>query len=307
LADLSSQSEYIYRINSVIDFIDEHLEERINLEKLAEIACFSQFHFHRLFCSMLNETPLDYLNRVRLTKAANMLIASYDKSITQIALSVGFTSSAVFSRSFKNYFGLSPKDYRLNNSKICKQESNTGKNAFNLNHYFDNSNFSNYLNGVKMNVTIKTMPEFNVAYVANYEGYFVDKINRAWAKLCKWGESNDLINKDTAFLGISFDNPDVTPLEKCRYYACITIPNNLELPKGIGQLSLPAGKHAVLHFEGTDEDLQKYYKWLYTEWLPNSGYLPNDAPCYEIYFSTPEQNEQKIFILDICMPIKPLI
>ncbi len=308
-----SQKEYISRINNVIDYIDGHIDEKINLEKLSQIAYFSPFHFHRLFCAILNETPLDYLNRTRLQKAANILVMNPGLSITETAYNCGFQSPAAFSRSFKNYFDISPKEYRIlgfnqTNSKNCKVNSKNWKEDRLSDNYFEdvNNSFSNNNQRYTMEVKIQEMPKLTVAYVANYEGYIPAKINIAWEKLCKWAGANNLINKDSKFLGISFDNPDVTAVEKCRYYACITIPKDLELPKEIGKLELQEGKYAVLHFEGKDNEMQKAYKELYSVWLPNSGYQPTESPCYEIYISTPEQNEKQIFIMDIYMPIKPL-
>ena len=312
-SSLISQKEYISRINNVIDYIDSHVDEKINLEKLSQIACFSQYHFHRLFCTLIKETPLDYLNRIRLERSANILLTNKTVSITELAFNCGFSSPAAFSRSFKSYFNLSPKEYRKleygqTNSKICKVNSKNWKENRLSDNYFEDANnsFSNNIQRLTMDVKIQDMPKFTIAYVANYEGYIPSKIQIAWDKLCQWAGPNNLINKDSKFIGISFDNPDVTAVEKCRYYACITIPKELEPPKGIGKLELPGGKHAIFRFEGKDEEMEKAYKEIYSGWLPSSGYQPLEAPCYEIYYSTPDQNDKQIYIMDICMPIKPL-
>ncbi|HPN39492.1 MAG TPA: GyrI-like domain-containing protein [Melioribacteraceae bacterium] len=310
MPNIVSQKEYISRINKVIDYVNENLSEKINLDKLAEIACFSPYHFHRIFTAIINETPVDYVLRVRLEKAANVFVSNNEISITEIAFDCGFTSVALFSRTFKKHFGVSPKEFRnqLNNSKNSKIESNNDKAEGNTLNYFWNDNNSIFKNNLRftMNVEVKQLPELTIAYVANYEGYFYDKIKAAWDKICKWGEANDLIDKDTKFIGISFDNPDFTEPTKCRYYASITINENTEIPKGIGKLKLPAGKYAVIKFEGSDDDFKTAYDEIYGTWLPNNGYVPTDSPCYEIYHSTSEQHLKGLYIVDICMPIKPL-
>lgn len=310
MSNIIAQKEYISRINKVIDYINENITEKINLEKLAEVACFSPFHFHRIFSAILNETPVDFVLRLRLEKAANIFVSNQEISITQVAFDCGFTSNAIFSRLFKQHFGISPKEFRadLQNSKNSKLVSNNDK-AVKINQsYFWNDNNLIFKNNLRftMKVEVKQLPEITIAYVANYEGHFYDKIKAAWDKICKWGEANDLINKDTKFIGISFDNPDFTDADKCRYYASFTIDKNLELPKGIGKLTLPGGKHAVMRFEGKDNDFKDAYTEFYGSWLPDNAYVPADSPCYEIYYSTPEQNEKGIYIVDICMPIKPL-
>jgi AraC family transcriptional regulator len=310
MANVVSQKEYISRINKVIDYINDNISEKINLEKLAEIACFSQYHFHRIFTAIIKETPVDFLLRLRLEKAANIFLTNNEISITQIAFDCGFTSVAIFSRLFKQHFNLSPKQFRdeLQKSKNSKIDSKIGKAAEKTDSYFWNDINSIFNNNLRftMNVEVKQMPEFTIAYVANYEGYFYDKIKAAWDKICTWGEANDIITQETKFIGISFDNPDFTEATKCRYYASITVNKNLEVPKGIGKLTLPGGKYAVMKFEGKDNNFQEAYTEFYGSWLPNNGYVPKDSPCYEIYYSTPEQNSNGIYIVDICMPIKPL-
>lgn len=107
-----SRSIYKARVDAAIMMIHEHLNEKLVLEDLAKSAGFSAFHFHRLFSAMVGETPQQFLTRVRLERAANMLVKYSGYSITQIALNCGFSSPSVFARSFKNHFGISANEYR---------------------------------------------------------------------------------------------------------------------------------------------------------------------------------------------------
>jgi len=97
----STRTEYIARINRVLDYIDVHLDEALPLEALARVACFSPFHFHRIFGAMVGEAPTPYVKRVRLEKAASLLLKNPEQSITDIALRCGFSSSASFARAFR--------------------------------------------------------------------------------------------------------------------------------------------------------------------------------------------------------------
>lgn len=157
-----------------------------------------------------------------------------------------------------------------------------------------------------MKVEIKNLPGYRLAYAANLEGYSQTKIEKAWQTLCGWAAPRGLINESTVWIGISFDNPDITPAEKCRYYACLNIPENVEPSGEIGKIILPTGKYAVLSFKGFADEIAHAYKYLYSSWLPVSGFQPADTPCFEIYYSTPDQNPEKKFIMDICLPVKPL-
>jgi len=93
--------------------------------------------------------------------------------------------------------------------------------------------------------------------------------------------------------GVGFDNPCITPKDKCRYYACITVPKDVKPPKEFGIIDVPGGKHAVARFVGKGSEIAKPYNELFGLWLPSSGYEPNDFPAYEVYLETPEKNKDK--------------
>ncbi len=299
------EQEYHGRINNVIHYISEHLGDTLSLETLAKVACFSQFHFHRLFTALMNETPNYFVNRLRLEKAANMLLYTPSFSKTEIAMRCGFSSSANFSRSFKQQYGMSASEW----SKNCKTKSKKGK---------ETSKRPSYLTTVKKHkkgtmtifdpkkVEIKMLPIFHVAYVANLEGYVHEKIDAAWKKIMRWAGPRDLLNKETMYIGISFDNPEITNAHKCRYYACITVPQSIAAQKDIGVLDIPEGKHAVYRFTGRLEEIESTYLSLYSDWLQHSGYVPTDHPCFEIYSMTPNQNPKGNIVMEICLPIQPL-
>src|SRR5215510_11855422 len=115
---------YAQRINRVIDYLRENLDRQVKLEELAKVACFSEFHFHRIFSAVSGETLNSFTNRLRLEKAARLLRYS-DQSLTDIALDCGFSSSATFSRAFRTGYETSPSQFRnsgaIKNSKICKK------------------------------------------------------------------------------------------------------------------------------------------------------------------------------------------
>src|SRR6056297_785715 len=117
-------NEYISRINMVIDYIEDHLSQDMSLVELAEVAGFSKYHFHRIFYSFMKETLFQFIQRVRLQKAADKLCMNTNASITDIAYDCGFSSSAAFSRSFKSFFNQSPSQYRAKKGNVCNQKSN---------------------------------------------------------------------------------------------------------------------------------------------------------------------------------------
>lgn len=116
---------YAQRIDRVIDYLRENLHRPVKLAELARVACFSEFHFHRIFGAVSGETLNSFTTRLRLEKAARLLRYS-QQSLTDIALACGFSSSATFSRAFRAGYGTSPSEFRksegeIKNSKIRKE------------------------------------------------------------------------------------------------------------------------------------------------------------------------------------------
>lgn len=107
----SKQHEYIEKILTTCNYINEHFHESLTLEQVATIAGFSKFHFTRLFKELMNVTFYEYLNQRRIAKATTLLINS-DLSITEICMNAGFTSLSTFNRTFKAINGCAPSEYK---------------------------------------------------------------------------------------------------------------------------------------------------------------------------------------------------
>src|ERR1700693_168525 len=116
-----ANSEYAQRINRVIDYLRGNLDRQVKLEELAKVACFSEFHFHRIFGAISGETLNNFTNRLRLEKAARLLRYS-DQNLTDIALECGFSSSATFSRAFRSGYDTSPSQFRKSGENQKKQD-----------------------------------------------------------------------------------------------------------------------------------------------------------------------------------------
>jgi len=99
-------------------FIDENYQEAINLDGISEQACFSRFHFHRLFSRIYRRTPHQYLTRKRLDKALELL--ADNKAVTEVCNEVGFESIGSFSTMFKKEIGIAPQHYR--NIQLMKKQ-----------------------------------------------------------------------------------------------------------------------------------------------------------------------------------------
>lgn len=319
--DLSDKNrrEYIARINMVMDYLEAHLDEELTLDKIARIACFSPFHFHRFFTAITGETPNNFIQRIRLEKAAHKLQSEEDISITEIAYSCGFNNVAHFSRTFKKYFGMTAKEFRKADKGIfAKDGSYFSKNGqlvskkyqpytgLNSQICSDNLNQINYSNLIFMEtkVEIKEMPEMNVIYCRHTGRY--DQIGKAYEKVMKWAGPRGLLNfPKTRTITVYHDDPSVTALEQVRQSACITVESDVKVSGEVGKMKIPGGKYAVGHFEIDEKGFEKAWNTMCL-WFTENGYQPAEGNPYELYYNSPEDDAKKRFVLDICIPVKQL-
>lgn len=99
------------RIAKTVLYIRKHLNEAIELEKLAEISCLSKDHFIRLFKKELGTTPLQYINQKKIEKAQFLLITE-ELAVKEIAFQLAFDDYSYFNRLFKKTTGVTPQEYR---------------------------------------------------------------------------------------------------------------------------------------------------------------------------------------------------
>jgi len=211
----------------------DHLDQPLKLEELAKVACFSEYHFHRVFGAMTGETLNDFTNRLRLEKAARLLTKTR-QSATEIALDCGFSSSATFSRSFNKSFNTSPTQYRksgkIKNSKICKE-------LFSKHEYV--LPMTDEEKKVAFPVEIRKFPAWNVAYIRVSNSFEGDRVLKAFEKMIEWLKSEKIDDKGTLF-GMSIDDPTVTPKHLFRYEVCFASDVPFHCADGISKMKIPS-------------------------------------------------------------------
>ena len=197
----NSRREYQARINRVMDYIDAHIAEPLDLSVLAAEAHFSQFHFHRLFVVMTGETPVGFLQRIRLEKAARYLQMNDGMPISEIAVCCGFSDASSFSRAFRRHFGMTASQMRgrprailikegVRYSKQGKMVSNNCQAATPLNSDLCPVELKNLI-FMETKIEIKQMPDFRVIYV-RHTGEF-HGISKAYEKLSRWAGPRGLM------------------------------------------------------------------------------------------------------------------
>lgn len=310
-----TQREYIQRINRVMDYIDTHLADPLPLERLAEVAAFSKFHFHRIFFALRGETPGQYIQRLRIGRAARVLVTDREATVTEIALDSGFTDVAAFSRAFRHVYGVSPTAYRAERSNLGTMDSNDGTARGapdKYDHGISNPEGGNDMPQLQMeplpaeSVTVVEKPETTVAYVRHTGPYFGDAklFERLFTSLYTWAGPRNLVTEQTETIIIYHDDPQTVEAEKLRVSCCIPVPPATEVAGEVGTMTIEAGTYAEARFTLDATQFGGAWNWVYGVWLPESGYQPDDKLCYEKY--PPNDKSSETFIVDICVPVRPL-
>jgi AraC family transcriptional regulator len=259
--------------------------------------------------------------RARLERAANLLLYHPRMSVLETGIACGFSGAAVFSRAFKTRFGLSPSAYRQQERKNRKVERNQRKDFPQASRYNDSRTLperqvvkSSFRRFETMDTEVKTLPTYHVAYIRHISGYskgeFNSAINQAFQRVCGWAAARDLFAPTTLTIGIPYDNPDITPNDRCRYDACVTVPESVREGGGeVGVQDIPGGKYAVRRISVSTTETHKIGEAvddLYGDWLPGSGYAIDDKPSLEIYYENPDHAPGEWITMDYCIPIRPL-
>lgn len=298
-------------MHQVLAYIDEHLDEQLDLVTLAEVAHFSSFHFHRLFSAWMGETFGDYLRRRRIELAAMRLAAQPRTRILNIALSVGFGSAEAFTRAFKSRFGCSPTAWREQQYSLRTANSNSGqvnsKHSQALKVPFAEHDVYQTLNEeIIMKVSLIDRQPATVAYLRHL-GPYGEPIARFWQETyVPWAVMNKL-GKGHARYGIAHDDPSITTPEQCRYDACAEVSPDFMATGGALKMTIPGGKYAALKFKGTVEQVGEAWGALLRDWLPSSGLQLDSRPCFEYYAKDASYDcETGEFECEICIPVVPL-
>lgn len=279
---------YAERFNRVFDYIDQHLDEELNVEQLSQVANFSKYHFHRQFCEYTGINVFRYIQLMRMRRASYRLVFSEQTRIIDIAMDAGFENPESFSRAFKNLFGQTPSAFR-------KQPA--------WQPWHEQYHAAKPTRSQSMQVKIV---EFQQTPVAVYEHRGpMEQVNDSARVFIDWRKQSGLspVNTSRTF-GIVYDNPETTPPEDFRFDICGSVETEIpDNPQGVINKMIPGGRCAVVRHHGSHDRIGESAYYLYREWLPNSGEELRDFPLFFHYINLMPETPEHELITDVYLPL----
>ena len=279
---MSEYIDYQARLIRVLEYIHDHLDGDLSLDALAEVACMSRFHWHRVFRAMQGETLAVATRRIRLNRAACWLVQS-DMELSEIARRTGYSSSASFTRAFTDAFGRSPTAFRRRGELL---ESNGDAKKGEISMY---------------PIEIAPQPQRRLAAVLHRGPYI--EVGGAFEKVSAYFSAGQLWSYAQGMVGVYLDGPDSKPESELRSYAGIVVDDSFKLPEGLEEYIIPESRAAVLHYKGPYSGLKQAYLYLYGTWLPQSGEEVRHVPPFEVYLNSPADTKPEDLLTEVNVPL----
>lgn len=292
--EAATTADHRRRILAALVHIQQHLDEKPDLDRIAAVAHFSPFHFHRVFRGLVGEGVAEHVRRLRLERAAYRLKYG-EQPIVELALEAGFEAHESFTRSFSAHFGVSPSAFRKEHRQVPLPRVASGV------HYSPDgeTGFSARKGDPSMDISIESFPARRVVFVRHTGPY--DQVGAAWMKLFTWAGMRGLLNGPFEHFGLCHDDPDVTPPDKIRYDACIAVSQPVEAAGDVGVQEIPAGQFATAVHIGPYSGFGAVYAEICGPWAASAGRSLGPPPSMEFYLNDPRTTPPEQLRTKICI------
>lgn len=274
---------YEQRLRRVTAHIHDNLYEELDMDRLAEVACMSPYHWHRIYRAVHGETLVATVRRLRLQGAANAL-ACTDRPVREIARDSGYPNLQSFTRTFRAAYGMPPAEFRRRGGHaLLKAAMLTGDTQMN-------------------EVTFREMQPVEAVGIDHRGAY--TSIGKAFETLGALAFARNLIEPGQKIYGIYYDDPETVPEADLRSAAAFgTTRTDLTPEPPLRRMTIAGGRYAVLTHRGPYSDLGLAYQWLYGTWLASRNLEIRNEPALEIYLNTPRDTAPQDLLTEICIPV----
>lgn len=276
----------LQRILNVLVYIENNLNDSLDLKTLSRVANFSAYHFHRFFKNEIGETVQTYVRRLKLERAAKDLAFS-DMSIDFIAERAGFEATQAFYGAFKKRYKQTPATFRKNQAEKTNLYLKT------LQHEKIPA------------ITIKKMKAFSVAFSRNVGMLDNTALCNAWFKLITKTSINAFLSKKSTRMSMVHDCHEATDMHNMRYDACISLEEikNFTPSGDVGIYSIKKQTYVAIKHYGSLNTIQETFKVIYRLWKPTCRYEFADGPSLVIHEKLPFQTKDNELVSHIYVPI----
>lgn len=284
-----TETYYRQKANDVLNYIQNHLSDEINIKFLSERFGISFFHFHRILKAYLNEPLGSYIDRMRLDTAVKLIRYS-DSPISEIASRIGFSDSSALSKAFSKRFGISPQRFRNNKTIVLNTHVD-----YNINYHGE------IVSDIEPKIVVQ--PDKQVIY-AHYEGEYGGKEFRdLWDVFWAFIVENNAMDWKADVFTMYYDDPFNTPASQCRSDFCVATNRSIDGTERFGSKTIAGGKYALFRYKGPHERLMELYEYIFSTWALNSNYIIRDAPSMERYLNNYRIIESGNLLTEIYIPI----
>ncbi|MDN2662179.1 AraC family transcriptional regulator [Psychromonas sp. 14N.309.X.WAT.B.A12] len=265
-----STNNSLNRIESVLEYIENSLHLPLSLEDLASKSCWSRWQLQRIFQEYTQQNVAHYVRQQKLSKAAELVLLN-NKRMIDIAYMLGFGSEISFSRAFKSYFNMSPKQYQKRGLRMGIKKPLI-KSPFT----------ETELNSLFVQIRIDHLPKMTIYGVqskikgiASVVPDYMQTVPDTWRQFETFSNAQK-IDVEQYFGVISVDESEQEG--QLSYLA-----GTLQPIKGASQIDLSDQHYAVVSFEGPTNKFAKIVEWFVFFWLPNSEYELCESHELEVY------------------------
>ncbi len=298
LCAMKTTQIYEQRIEKAVEYINRHLDEELELERIADVAHFSPYHFHRIFRAFRGEPLGSYITRLRVEAAAKLLRYS-DLSVESIAYNVGFGVPSSLTKAFQRLYEVTPSEYRSNKIIQIMKTHQTSPSSIKL-------------KAPKI-VELEPKTALCLSFTGEYSSIdFSGAFGRLWAEVKKQG----LYSAGIEHIGVYYDDPKVTEHSKLRTDVCLVVHKPAKAVGDITVKEIAGGRYAVFTHTGPYDEVTSVYDAIFGEWVPancdceectcegNCTCALRDEPVFEKYCNDPTKTAPEKLKTQIYLPLK---
>lgn len=271
-------------VNQSIDYIMQHLsDENLSLESVAAHFFVSKYHFSRIFKAVTGESVYTFIKRCKVDQSAVDMKLNPEKTITEIGLDYGYSSSN-YSSLFKKHHDASPVVFR---QSIPTSSMPVPFHPERTAHFKTAEKYA-------ARIEIQEFPDFFVLY-ERFIGNYIE-LEQRWYQFLDF--YNAYLQEETILVERFFNDPAITNPSQCICDICMTVGEDCDLDN---LTRIQGGRWIVYHFDGEIKDIFETLQGIFNVWLPRSGYRMAQHYGLNIYRHIDRENHK--VAMDLCIPI----